>query len=237
LVGKRGFLEKEGVDVSSMGERAEASMAEGKTVIYVSKDGRLHGIIALSSALHPEAAPALRRLRREGFAKVSLVSGDSEPVVAAVAGRLGFDDYRAALLPDEKARYVEGLEARGSRVLMVGDGVNDALAFAKATVGVAMGAGGSEVAMEAADITLVKSDLMGLVVLRRLSRATLRTVEQNFWIATATNVLGIVLGLGGWLPPVTAGVLHITHTLGIMLNSSRLLKWDHGVSSEGPPPE
>ena len=143
----------------------------------------------------------------------------------SLALSMGFDDYRAELMPEDKAKYVERLEKRGNRVVMVGDGVNDALALSKATVGVAMGAGGAEVAIEAADIALVDSDLERLVTLRQLSHKTLRTIGQNYYLATSTNVLGIFLGAFGWLSPVMAGMLHIVHTLGILVNSSMLLKW------------
>jgi cation-transporting P-type ATPase C len=146
-------------------------------------------------------------------------------VTKDVSQQLEFDDYQAALLPEEKAQYVETLKAHGRQVVMVGDGVNDALALSKANIGVAMGAGGAEVAIEAADIALADSNLERLIALRQLSHQSLRVVEQNYWLAVSTNVIGVVFGFAGWLSPVMGGLLHIAHTLGIVLNSSRLLGW------------
>lgn len=118
---------------------------------------------------------------------------------------------------------------KGDRVMMVGDGINDALALAEADIGVAMGAGGSEVAIEAADIALVEDDLKGVVYVRGLSRKTIKVVHQNFWIATGSNIIGAALGAAGLLSPVLARLVHITHTLGILANSSRLLFYDFPV--------
>jgi cation-transporting P-type ATPase C len=154
------------------------------------------------------------------------MSGDNEQIVGNLSKKLGFDECWGDLLPDEKARLIDEMRKNGYKVIMVGDGVNDALALSKADVGVSMGGGGSEVAIEASDIALIEDDLKGLVILRQLSSKTLRTIEQNFFLATSTNILGVVLGATGWLTPMMGGVLHIAHTLGIIYNSQRLLQWE-----------
>jgi cation-transporting P-type ATPase C len=226
VVGNDDFMKAEGVETAYFRRAAAEHLASCRTLLYVARNGKLQGMIALANAPRPGTVAVLARLRREGVQMIYLVSGDAEPVVRSLAAAIGCDGYRSTLLPDEKAGFVEGIEAGGTKVLMVGDGVNDALALAKATVGVAMGAGGSEVAVETADIALADDRLEGLLFLRRLSRKTLRTVEQNFWFATATNVIGIALGMSGVLVPITAGAFHVVHTAGIMLNSSRLLAWE-----------
>jgi cation-transporting P-type ATPase C len=165
----------------------------------------------------------IQRLKDSGIRRTAMITGDSKYTALEMACRLNFDECRYSVLPEEKAEIVAALRADGRRVLMVGDGINDALALAGADIGVAMGAGGSEVAIEAADIALVKDDLAGVVYVRDLSRETMRVVHQNFWIATGSNIAGVALGALGLLSPVMAGLVHITHTLGILANSSRLL--------------
>jgi cation-transporting P-type ATPase C len=224
-VGNADFMREQGLDPACFHAAAQQHMESGHTVIYVSRDGQLQGMIALGNRVRPNTDAVLGWLRRDGVERFCLISGDAQPVVRALAENLGFDDYRAPLLPQEKADYVQALQADGNRVLMLGDGVNDALALSQARIGVAMGAGGVEAAIEAADIVLVKSDLEDLVRIRRLSRRTLRTIEQNFWIANTTNLAGAVAGLSGWLTPVLAGILHVAHSLGILLNSRRLMDW------------
>jgi cation-transporting P-type ATPase C len=190
-------------------------------------------MIVLANAVRPSAKDLMTAFRRDGIGLCCLISGDAGPVVERMHKELGFDTFRADCLPEEKAAFLEELGSKGHRVLMVGDGVNDTLSFSKAFVSVAMGAGGSEAAIEAADIALLRDDLRDLIFLRRLSRQSLRVVEQNFWMATFTNILGIALGATGALPPVLAGVLHVSHTLGIMINSGWLLHWD-GPEGEFP---
>ncbi len=167
----------------------------------------------------------LSGLRREGVREIHLVSGDTEPVVRALAQRFNFEGSAGGLRPGDKSHYVEELVAAGRRVAVVGDGVNDALALSRAQVGVAMGAGGAEAAIAAADIALADSDLSRLLFVRRLSRQTLRVIEQNYWLAVSTDLLGALLIIGGRLGPLMAGAIHVVHTLGIFFNSSRLLGW------------
>jgi cation-transporting P-type ATPase C len=232
LVGSERFLKSRGVDPSFFRRKAQEYMESGHTIVYVAKNDRLQGLISLTNTVRPNAEFVIDWLRRDGVEDLTLLSGDSEPIVRSVSQRLGLDGYKAAMLPEEKAEYLERLEAGNNRVIMVGDGVNDALALARASVGVAMGAGGSEVAVEASDIALVTDDLRGLVVIRVLSSRTLRIIEQNFWLATTTNIAGITLGTLGWLTPMMAGIMHIGHTLGIMINSSRLLGWNDEAIGE-----
>jgi cation-transporting P-type ATPase C len=219
-------MESEGISLSHLQEKAGAHLEEGHSILYVAKESQAQGMIAMTNPLRPHTTEVISQLRKDGISFLSLISGDSEPVVKDLSKKLGFNDYRAAMLPEEKAEYVANLEAEGHKVLMVGDGVNDAPALSKASVGVAMGGIGSEVALEAADAALAKDDLTGLVFLHDLSRKTLRTIEQNFWLANGTNIIGIVFGAAGLLPPVLAGVMHVLHTLGITMNSGRLLNWN-----------
>ncbi len=142
-----------------------------------------------------------------------------------LASTLGFDDYRANLLPEDKASFVNEQEANGCRVVMVGDGVNDSLALTTASVGIAMGAGGAEAAIETADIALMDSEPERLVMLRQLSHRTLDVIDQNYYIAVLTNVAGVILGATGIMTPIMGGALHIFHTLGILANSSMLISW------------
>ncbi|OEU49456.1 MAG: hypothetical protein BA861_04860 [Desulfobacterales bacterium S3730MH5] len=226
LVGNAEFMEKEGVNVNYFKGRAGKSARTGQTILYVTKNNKLQGMIAVANTLRPDARAVVDWLRQDGISAMSLVTGDTEPVAKAMAEEFGFHEYRAGLLPEEKAAYVEELQTNGLRGVMIGDGVNDALALSRAGVGIAMGAGGAEVAIEAADIALVDSDLERLVRLRQLSHQTLKTIEQNYYLAVSTNVFGTILGAAGWLTPIMAGLLHIVHTLGILVNSSCLVRWE-----------
>ncbi|RLB67180.1 MAG: cation-transporting P-type ATPase, partial [Deltaproteobacteria bacterium] len=201
LVGNDKFMDEEGVNVNYFKGNAGDLIARGNTVVYVAKNGKAQGLIAVSNTIRAGAGDVLNWLRKDGVSSLHLVTGDTGPVAKAMAEDFEFDDYQAVLLPKEKARYVEQLETRSRQVVMVGDGVNDALALASSSVGVAMGAGGAEVAIEAADIALVNSDLECIVRLRQLSHETIKTIEQNHWLAVSTNIGGVILGAAGMLPP------------------------------------
>lgn len=251
LVGNAKLARRYGVDPEALGEltHADERFRElGLTVLYVYKNKALQGLLGFEAETRPRAALAVRELRALGVERVLLVTGDEEPTARALAARLGMDGYHASVLPEEKGEIVlrvagmnggksdksHGGRANGTRgpVLMVGDGINDALALTNADVGVAFGTGGSEVAVEAADIALADDDLGRLVGVYALSKKTLRVAHENFWIATGSNVVGVALGALGLLSPVTAGLAHIAHSLGVLANSSRLLAFPQPL----PPP-
>lgn len=225
LVGNLPFMKEEGIDTRYFLGQAARLEDTGQSVIYVAKNGKVQGIIGMTYRVRPEVTAVLAGLRREGIREMHLISGDTEPVVRALAGRFAFEGSAGILLPAGKSQYVERLVAGGRRVAVVGDGINDALALSKAQVGVAMGAGGAEAALAAADIALADSDLSRLLFAQRLSHQTMTVIEQNFWLAISTDIIGALLIIAGRLGPLAGGTIHVLHTLGILLNSSRLLAW------------
>ena len=196
-LGNAAMLDELRIDRTLLLAKADALRDEGKTAMFVAVDGKLAGLVAVADPVKETTAEAIRALHGEGF-KVVMVTGDNARTAQAVAGRLGIDEVRADVLPDQKAKIVRELQAAGSKVAMAGDGVNDAPALAQADVGIAMGTG-ADVAIESAGITLVKGDLRGIVRARRLSQATMANIKQNLFFAFAYNALGV---------PVAAGVLY-----------------------------
>jgi manganese/zinc-transporting P-type ATPase C len=228
LVGNRAFMDEHGVDVRWFDKKARAQRAMGNTVVYVARNGGAQGMLGIANPVRPEAVRVLNCLRGDGVRSLHLVTGDSEEVARGLMDIFPFDECRAGLMPEEKARRVDELK-QGHSVVMVGDGVNDALALASADIGIAMGAAGAEVAMEAADIALADSDLEGLIKVRNLSRQTMRVIDQNHYLAVSTDLIGAALAMVGLLSPIMAGMIHILHTGGILLNSGRLLTWEPPV--------
>jgi Cu+-exporting ATPase len=198
IVGSELIMKESHVDVSAAARTVEQMRADGQTVLFVSRDGRLEGVLAVEDPIKATTPDALRALRAEGL-RLVMLTGDSRATARAVASRLGISDadVHAEVLPDRKRAVVEELSKHG-RVAMAGDGVNDAPALAAADVGIAMGTG-TDIAMESAGITLVKGDLSALVRARRLSRATMRNIRQNLFLAFVYNAVGV---------PVAAGVLY-----------------------------
>jgi Cu+-exporting ATPase len=196
-LGNRRLLAAQGVDAAPLAARAEDLRADGQTVMFLAVHGRLAGLIAVSDPIKASTPEAITQLHAEGL-RVIMLTGDSRTTAQAVARTLGLDDVIAEVQPAEKAEVIKRLQAEGRIVAMAGDGINDAPALAQAHVVVAMGTG-TDVAMESADITLVKGDLRGLVRARRLSRATMRNIRQNLVWAFLYNALGV---------PVAAGVLY-----------------------------
>lgn len=226
VVGNDKWMAENSIDIRFFSRKAEHHLEQGHTLIYVARDGKAQGLIAVANPIRPETAPVLNWLRDSGVTDLHMITGDTQRMAQSIGEQFGFQEWRAELLPEEKAAYLKELEKSKNKVVMVGDGVNDAIALAEAKVGIAMGAGGAEVAIEAADIALADSNLERLVYLRQLSTKTLSTIELNHQLAMWTNIGGVILGAAGIMTPVMAGTLHIVHTLGIILNSSRLLSWE-----------
>lgn len=222
MLGNRRMMSAESVDLGEYERVAGQLVGRGETVVYVVRDGHVLGVIGIKHRLRPGADAVVKRLRETGVDRIYLVSGDERPVAEGLSRELSLDACYAELLPEEKARILERLRQGCGTMVMVGDGVNDALALAEADIGIAMGAGGSDVAIEVADIALADSEMRNLVHLRDLSAATLRVAEQNYYLAVGTNLAGVVLGAVGRLTPAMGGLIHIAHTVGIMLNSARL---------------
>ena len=219
-----GFLKEQGLTVADA--RVARLAEQGKTVVYVHADGQVIGAIALADIIRPESREALDRLKAMHITPIML-TGDSATVARWVAGELGLDDYFAEVLPDEKAAKIEEVKRRGLTVAMVGDGVNDAPALVAADVGIAIGAG-TDVAIESADIVLVRSDPRDVPAIVGLARATYRKMVQNLWWATGYNAVAIPLAAGVLaragilLSPALGAVLMSVSTVVVALNAQLL---------------
>ena len=197
LLGNIAFLKESGIQVDDLLNRAEQYRAEGQTVTYVAVDGSAAGLVSISDPIKASALEAIRALHRDKI-RITMLTGDHRATAEAVAKKLGIDDVESDVLPAQKADAVTKRQSAGQIVAMVGDGVNDAPALAKANVGIAIGTG-TDVAIESAGITLINGDLRGVVRARRLSRATMRNIRQNLFFAFVYNMLGV---------PIAAGILY-----------------------------
>jgi cation-transporting P-type ATPase C len=222
MAGNRAMMRENSIDVSYFEVAAKRLLKNSCSLAYVAKNNDALGLIGLKYDLKPDIKKIWQRLRQTGISEFHVVSGDEKKIVAQTARELNATEWRGALLPEAKADYVAELVRSGRTVVMVGDGVNDAQALASADIGIAMGAGGAEAAIEAADIALVDDRLERIIYTRHLSCQTLRVVEQNHWFAVITDLLSAGLALAGLMPPILSGFAHILHTTLIFANSSRL---------------
>jgi Cu+-exporting ATPase len=197
-IGNAALMDDIGADPREFAERAESLRAEGQTVMFVALDGRAAGIIGVSDPVKTSTGEALRALRDDGV-RVVMVTGDNATTANAVARALGIEDVVAGVLPDQKVEAVRQRQAEGRVVAMAGDGINDAPALARADVGIAMGTG-TDVAMESADVTLVKGDLRAIARARNLSRATMSNIRQNLFFAFVYNVGAVPIAAGVFYP-------------------------------------
>ena len=196
-IGNRALLESRHVPLDGLSERGAELSAQGKTPMFLASGDQAMGLIAVADTVKPEAREGLAKLRRMGL-EVVMLTGDNVQTAHAIANQLGVDRVEAEVLPQDKAAVIKRLQAEGRVVAMVGDGINDAPALVQADVGMAMGSG-TDVAMESADITLIRSDVNGVATALELSRQTIRTIKQNLFWAFFYNVM---------LIPVAAGVLY-----------------------------
>jgi Cu+-exporting ATPase len=204
-LGNQALMEELAIGVGDLSRQADDLRADGQSVMFVAVDGRIAGLVGVADPIKETTPDAIRELHEEGI-QIVMLTGDNPTTAEAVARRLGIDQVVAEILPDQKAHAVRRMQEAGRIVAMAGDGINDAPALAQAHVGIAMGAG-TDVAIESAGVTLVKGDLRGIVRARRLSRATLRNIEQNLFLAFVYNSLGV---------PIAAGVLY--PSFGILLS-------------------
>jgi Cu+-exporting ATPase len=198
-IGNAAFVEDQGAEAPEIIRRADDLRRDGQTVMLVIVDGEAAGLIGVADPIKETAGDAVRQLRGSGV-RVLMLTGDNRTTAEAVARKVGIDEVLAEVLPDQKASAVKRLQSEGRRVAMAGDGINDAPALAQADVGIAMGTG-TDVAMESADVTLVKGDLGGIVRARRLSEATIGNIRQNLFLAFIYNVLGVPIAAGVLYPP------------------------------------
>ncbi len=221
-LGNRAYFDDVQISIDHVQDKVAPLMDRGLTVIYLAKNNDVLASIAFANALRHDAKKTVTALLKSGVNQISLVTGDAENTARDLCRELGIKHCFHSVLPEKKGEIVNKLRQEGRRVIMVGDGINDALALAEADIGIAMSAGGADVAIEAADIALVRDDLADILYVRELSQRTLQVARQNFWIATSTNLGGALAGALGLLSPLAAGMIHIVHTLGVVANSSRL---------------
>ena len=205
LVGNRRFLAEAGVPEDGLLPRGEELAAGGKTPIFVAVDGRPAGLVAVADVVRDESKEAVERLHSLGL-EVAMLTGDNRRTAEAIASELGIDRVLAEVRPEEKATEVKRLQAEGRRVGLVGDGINDAPALARADVGIAIGTG-ADVAMEAADLTLISGDVRGVARAVGLSKATVRNIKQNLFWAFAYNVALIPVAAGALYPFFSGGTV------------------------------
>ncbi len=220
LIGNRRLMQLHGIAIESAEERMAQQEAQGYTTMLVAMDQRYAGMVTVADAVKETSAEAIARLKQMGL-QVFLLTGDNERTAKAVAASVGIDQVIANVLPEGKAEQVRQLQATGLKVAMVGDGINDAPALVAADIGMAMGTG-TDIALEAADITLMRGDLLAIVDAIEMSRRTMRNIRQNLFWALAYNSLGIPIAAVGLLAPWVAGAAMALSSVSVVLNALRL---------------
>src|SRR5437773_2030464 len=240
LVGNSRLLDDAGISASGLDPVAADLSAQGKTPVLAAVDGVPAGVLAVADTVKDDSARVIAALRRLGI-EVVLLTGDSARTARAIAAQVGVGQVVAEVLPGDKADEIRRLRGEGRKVGMVGDGINDAPALAAADVGLAIGTG-TDVAIEAADITLISGSLAGVVTAIELSRATMRNIRQNLFFALIYNALGIPVAAGALYPllgirlsPMLAAVAMAASSLSVVTNSSRLRRWQPPPLPTGEP--
>ena len=230
MVGRDTFLKENNVDISNVSDPA-LHEEQGFSTLYVAKDAKCIGWIGLQDKTRPEARQAVRELLDLGIKRVTMLTGDRDEVANRVAAELSCTDFKAQCLPQDKLSIVEQIRKAGHTVVVVGDGINDAPALAAGDLGIAMGAAGSDVAINSASIALMSNDLKRLPFLVRLSRKTRRVINQNLGFGIMFIILGVVAGAAAWLPAGYAAILHFVGSLIVIFNSARLVRYGEELES------
>ncbi len=231
IVGRDTFLEENNVDITDV-PVPSLHEEQGFSTLYVAKNAKCLGWIGLQDKTRPEARQAVSELLDIGVKRITMLTGDRSEVASRVAAELGCTDFKAQCLPQDKLAIVEQIRNSGHTVVVVGDGINDAPALAAGDLGIAMGAAGSDVAINSASIALMSNDLKRLPFLVRLSRKTRRVINQNLGFGVAFIILGDTAAAAAWLPAVYAAVLHFVGSLIVVFNSARLVRYGEELDHE-----
>jgi Cu+-exporting ATPase len=229
LLGNRKLMDENGIDTGTVNEASERLSKKGQTVVFAALNGEAAGVLGISDPVKPDSKEAVERLRGQGI-RVVMLTGDNRVTAQSVAEQVGVDDFIAEVLPEDKAKEISRLREKGEKVGMVGDGINDAPALAGADVGFAIGTG-TDVAIESADITLMRGSLHGVADAVCISKATVRNIKENLLGAFAYNTLAIPVAAGILFPftdlllnPVIAGAAMALSSVTVVTNANRL-RW------------
>jgi cation-transporting P-type ATPase C len=226
IIGSHELLRQEGVSISQDAQEWVRRLQEDtETPLLLAVDGTLTGLVSLRDTVRPESRAVIDALRADGVWRLVLLTGDHPGTAAAVAAELGIDEFYSQVMPDEKQEVVRRLQAQGHTVAVIGDGTNDAPALALADIGIAMGVGGTDVAVETADVALANDDLSALLELRDLGRRSITMIRQNYGMSIAVNMAGLMVSAAGALSPVVAAILHNASSVAVVGNSSRLIHY------------
>lgn len=225
-VGSKKFMLESGIDLNIVADAERGVISRGEIGIYVALDDKIIGIIGVSDPPRENIKKAINRLRNYGVDDIVLLTGDLRQQAETIASRMAIDRYESELMPEDKAKNILKFQSKGSNVIMIGDGVNDAPALSYANVGVALGSTRTDVAMEAADITITQDNPLLVPGVIGLSKNTVKTIKENFAMVIGLNTFALVLGATGILAPIYASVLHNSTTILVVMNSLKLLKYD-----------
>ena len=225
-VGSQKYMEENNIDSEKASDIVKGMQNRGEIVIYVAKNAELIGVIGVSDPPRENIKKAINRLRNHGIDDIVLLTGDLRQQAETIASRMSMDRYESELLPEDKAKDILKFRSIGSKVIMIGDGINDAPALSYANVGIALGSTRTDVAMEAADITITSDDPLLIPGVVGLAKDTVKIIKQNFAMAIGINSFALVLGATGLLPAIYSSILHNSITILVVGNSLRLLKYD-----------
>jgi Zn2+/Cd2+-exporting ATPase len=223
IIGRAQWLKEQGI-AEDLFKSVDLNETEGFSLIFVARNGTYIGWVGLQDQTRPEAREALAQLKAAGVRRIAMISGDRQPVATRVGREIGCEEAIGECLPQNKVEFVRQTKAKGYRVAVIGDGVNDAPALAAGDLGIAMGAAGSEVAIHSATIALMNNDLRRLPFLVRLSRQTRSVINQNFLFGILFVIGGLILAALNYLPPIAAAILHVVGSLIVVFNSARLVR-------------